>query len=103
MELPGDLIIEFDDQITQYQEEKRMPFIDTFEKIGMERGRAEASAESIETILEARFPAASSELMSEIRQVHDHEQLKKIVLAAATAASPGELRKLWANGTDSPG
>ena len=30
MELPDDLIIEFDDQIAQYQEEKRMPFIDTF-------------------------------------------------------------------------
>ena len=85
-----------------------MPFIDTFEEIGMERGlkrgmecgRADAFAESIETILEARFPAASGQLMSEIRQVHDHEQLKKIVRAAATAASPDELRKLSASGSD---
>ena len=35
--------------------------------------------------------------MSEIRQVQDYEQLKKILLAAATAVSPEEVRKLWAN------
>jgi hypothetical protein len=37
--------------------------------------------------------------MSEIRQIHDHEQLEKILDAAATVASPDELRKLWANGS----
>ena len=60
MELPGDLIIEFDDQIAKYQEEKRMPFIDTFEKIGMERGLGKG----IEAVLEVRFGDASSQLMS---------------------------------------
>ena len=71
-----------------------MPFINTFEELGMERGRLE----DIEAILEFRFPAATGQLMSEIRQIHDHEQLKKIHLAAATLPSPDELRKLWANG-----
>jgi hypothetical protein len=74
-----------------------MPFIDTFEEIGMERGRLEA----IETILKHRFPDASGQLMTEIRQVHDYEELKKILLAAATAASSEELRKSWANVPDS--
>ncbi len=85
-------------------EEKRMPFIDTFERIGMERGLRkglnQGRLEDIETILEARFPAAASELMLEIRQVRDHEQLKKIVLAAATVSTADELRKLWANGSN---
>ncbi len=97
MELPDDLIIEFDDQIAQYQEEKRMPFIDTFEKIGMERGRADAFTKGIEKLLTLRFRDATGGLMSEIRQIHDHEQLEKILDAAATVASPDELRKLWAN------
>ena len=39
MELPKDLKIEFREQVTRYEEEKRMPFINTFEEIGMERGR----------------------------------------------------------------
>ena len=70
-----------------------MPFINTFEEIGMERG----IADGIETILEHRFPDASSQLMSEIRQIRDYERLKEILLAATTVASPGELRKSWAN------
>ena len=74
-----------------------MPFINTFEEIAMER----EVAENIETILEIRFPAAASELISEIRQIHDYVELKKIHRGAITASSPDELRKLWANGLDS--
>ncbi len=76
-----------------------MPFIDTFEKIGMERGRADAFTKGIEKLLVLRFRAAAAGLMSEIRQIHDHEQLERILDAAATVASPGELRKLWASGS----
>ena len=101
MELPGDLKIEFNEQITRYQEEKRMPFIDTFEEIGMERGLGKGRLEDIETILELRFPAACNQLMSEIRQIHDHQELKKIHRTALTAASPDELRRLWADRADS--
>ena len=79
-----------------------MPFINTFEEIAMERGLSQGinqgRFEDIEAILEIRFPAATGQLMSEIRQIHDQEQLKKIHRAAATLSSPDELRKLWANG-----
>ena len=92
-----------------------MPFVSVLEEVsfgnGMERvlsqglsqGRDEAFAESIATVLEAMFPAACGQLMSEIAQVHDHEQLKKILRAAATVANPDELRKLWANVGNSGG
>jgi len=103
MELPQDLKIEFNDQITRYQEEKKMPFIDAFEEIGMEKGLSQGRLEAIETVLELRFPAATGELMSEIRHVDDLEQLKNILRAAKTAASPDEVRKVWANGADSQG
>ena len=102
MELPKDLKIEFREQVRRYEEEKHMPFINTFEELGMERGLnqglSQGRLEDIEAILEIRFPAATGRLMSEIRQIHDHEQLKKILRAAATLSSPDELRKLWANG-----
>ena len=100
MELPEDLKIEFNDQITRYQEEKKMPFIDTFEEIGMKKGMERGLAKGIETALRLRFPAVSSQLMSEIGEnVHDYVQLERILDAAATVATPDELRKLWANGT----
>ncbi len=100
MELPKDLKIEFHEQVARYEEEKKMPFINTFEEIGMERGVAKARLEDIETILELKFPAASRQLMSEVRQVQDQEELKKILRGAATVSSPEELRKLWNNGSD---
>ncbi len=106
MELPSDLKIEFREQVINYEKEKHMPFISTFEEIGFEKGMergltqglTQNRIEDIETVLEARFPDASSQLMSEIRQISDHEQLKKILGAAATVAGPEELRKLWAGG-----
>ncbi len=99
MELPRDLKIEFCEQVTQYEEEKRMPFTNTFEEVAMERGRLE----DIKTVLEARFPDASSQLMSEIPQISDLEQLTKILRAAAIVAGPDELRKLWTNGSERGG
>ena len=103
MELPRDLKIEFREQVTRYTKEKRMPFISTFEEIGMERGISKCRIEDIATILEARFPAVCSQLMSEISQVRDQEQLKNILRAAATVAGPDELRKLWASGSERGG
>lgn len=94
MELPKPLKDEFWLEVKQYQETEHMPFITTPEYYGRVEGRAEAFAESIETILEIRFPAASSQLMSEIRQIADPEQLKAILRAAASAATPDELREL---------
>ena len=36
-----------------------MPFIDTFEEIGMERGRVDAFTKGIEKLLTLRFPCAA--------------------------------------------
>jgi hypothetical protein len=61
-----------------------MPFIDMFEERGIQRGLLE----SIETILELRFPAEAGELISEIRQIRDFEELKKILQGAALLPAP---------------
>jgi hypothetical protein len=92
MELPKDFKVEFNAQITAYNKEKHMAFVSTFEEI--------AQLNAIETVLEARFPGASSQLMSEIRQVVDAQHLTKVLRAAVTVAGPDELRKQWANGSD---
>jgi hypothetical protein len=98
MELPKEMRVEFHEQVAQYEREKQMPFVNTFEEIGMERGLSEGRHEDIESILEIRFPEACSELMREVRRISDHEQLKNILRAAVSAANVAELRKLWTNG-----
>jgi hypothetical protein len=89
MELPPPLTDEFWKEVKQYEEKKHMPFITTPERYGR--------LEDIQTILEQRFPDSVAQLMPEIRlMINDAEQLKKILRAAVTVASPEELRKLWA-------
>ena len=77
-----------------------MPFITTPERYGRMEGRIEGRLESrledIEMILKMRFHDAGTQLMPEIRLIQDAEQLGKILCAAASVASPEDLRKLWA-------
>jgi hypothetical protein len=100
MELPRDLKIQFSEEVVRYQEERRMPFINTFEELALERGRAEAFTKGIEKLLRVRFRSAASQLMDEIRQIHDYAKLEKILDAAETATTPDELRRLWADGAN---
>lgn len=41
MQLPEDLQLQFRDQLEQYGQEKKMPYITSIERIGMEKGRKE--------------------------------------------------------------
>jgi hypothetical protein len=95
MELPPPLADEFWNELKQYEEKERVPFITTPERYGLVTGRLEG----IEAILELRFRDAGNQLMPEIRLISDPEQLEKILQAAKTVASPEALRDLWAGGS----
>jgi hypothetical protein len=92
MNLPKPLDKLFWEEITQYQEEKRMPFITTPERIGMEKGYLTG----IEVALEIKFGAEGLELMPEIRELQDHELLAAVLQAIRTTDSPDKLRRVWA-------
>jgi hypothetical protein len=91
MDLPQELERLFQQEIKAYQEEKRMPFITIFERVALEQGLLRG----IEACLRLKFGAEGLELMPELREIQDHELLGKILDAIETAASPGELRRLW--------
>ena len=100
MDLPEPLEIEFCEQTTQYEKEKQMPFITSFERIGMERGLSQGLSrgriEGIEGMLELRFGEPGLRLMPEIRQIKEDETLEAILHAIKTAESPEDLRRIWA-------
>jgi len=99
VELPEPQADEFWKELKQYEEKEHVPFTSTPERYGRAEGRyegqIEARIEDIATILELRFQEAGTQFMPEIRLIKDEEQLQRIFRAAATAASPEELRKLW--------
>lgn len=96
IDLPKELDTKVWNEIRQYEKEKHMPFITTPERIGMERGLAQGRLEGIELALEVKFGVAGLRLMPEIRAITDEEKLKAVIQAMRTAATPEDLRRVWA-------
>jgi hypothetical protein len=91
MDLPRELADPFWQDLQQYQEAQRMPYVSTeqlvYESRGLEQG--------IEALLEVRFGADGLKLMEEVRRIQTLDKLQAVLRAAKTAASPDELRRLW--------
>ena len=91
MELPEPLDQLFRDEIGAFQQEKRMPFLNTFERAALREGLLRG----IESCLKVKFGAEGLELLPEIRELHDHELLDKILERIETADGPDDLRRVW--------
>ena len=79
-------------EISRYEEEKRMPYISTPERIGLEKGLLEG----IELGLELKYGPEGLKLLQEIRQIEHLDVLRAVLRAIRTASTPEELRKTWA-------
>jgi hypothetical protein len=91
MELPAPLEDSFWQDMTTMQQENRMPFITTPERVGRRAGLRLG----IESLLRVRFGEAGLRLMPEIQEIYEEEKLQAILIALETAASPNEVRHLW--------
>jgi hypothetical protein len=92
MDLPPALEKLFWQELEEYQKEKSMPYMLRIERIA----RSEGMLEGIEQCLELKFGSAGLQLMPEIRQLTDVEVLRAVLQAIKSAASPEELRRVWA-------
>jgi hypothetical protein len=91
LELPQALQDGFWNEIEAYRKEKHMPFVSIAEQMGMVKGLLEG----IEAWLKVKFGADGLALMPELRQIRDHELLRKILKRIETAESPEEVRRVW--------
>jgi len=96
MELPEPLADEWWQEVQEFAKEKHMPFISTPERIGARRGLSQGLCRGIEATLKVKFGEPGLQLMPEIRQIKDNEKLEAILDAVGTAATPEELRRIWA-------
>jgi hypothetical protein len=91
MELPPALVNVFWQEMDKIQEEKRMPYVTSIERLALRRGMCRG----IESLLRVRFGDEGLQLMPEIREIHEEEKLEEILQALETAASLDEVRRLW--------
>jgi hypothetical protein len=73
-------------------EDKRMPFMTTPERLGLEKGLLRG----IEWCLKVKFGAAGLQLLPEIRTLRDESKLEAVFQAIDQAASLDEVRRVWA-------
>jgi hypothetical protein len=91
MELPPLRDEAFWEDVEKIQEERRMPFISTPERVGYVRGLRKG----IESLLKLRFGEEGLKLMTEVRALFDEKCLEATLTALETAVSLDEVRRLW--------
>jgi hypothetical protein len=97
MDLPAGLEDKLWTEVMQLEKEKQMPYIGTPERVERRWGLVEGLTRGIEVALKLRFHEDGLRLMPEIREIHDQQKLEAILDSVETAASPDDLRRIWAN------
>lgn len=110
MSLPQILEQEFWQEVIQLEEERRMPYITSVERIGIQKGIEQGIEqsrqqfkqillESIEMGLDLKFGSEGLRLLPEISLLEDVEQLRAIQTALRTVNNVEELRRIYQPGT----
>jgi hypothetical protein len=94
MVLPPPLVEVFLQDLDMIQEERRMPYVTSIERLGIRKGLCKG----IESLLKVRFGDEGLRLMPEIREIYEEEKVEAILKALETATSPDEVRRLWSPG-----
>jgi hypothetical protein len=103
LQLPKELEEELSQKLREYEEEKHMPYVTSFERIGMEKGMEKGLEQGlkrglligIESVLEIRFGRDGLNLLPEISKIEDVNLLKAINTRLKTANNLDELRHIY--------
>jgi hypothetical protein len=93
MELPPALAGLFEQEMARLEEERRMPYVTSIERLGMWK----VQLDSIEDLLRDKFGEAGLALLPEIGTLNDAEKYRAIIRAIPKANSPEDVRKVWAS------
>ena len=103
--LPEDLEQGFRDTLEQYEEEFKMPYVTSYERLAREEGRQEGREEgrqegcrqtlreSVLEILESRFGVLPSELIATVHGIDNPERLRRLRRAALAVATLDQFRE----------
>ena len=93
--LPKPKALKFRNALEQFEEDRKMPYVTSTERIareeGLIRGQLENAREAVSDILELRFGQLAAALQEKINSCADLKKLKKVLRQAVLIGSPDEL------------
>ena len=107
MALPSELETRFHEEFTRFEAEKKMRYVTSAERIGMEKGirqgmqqgmqqgMCQGLLEGLELGLELRFGAQGLRYLAEIRKIEDPDVLRAIHEGLKTVETVEELRSIY--------
>ncbi|MBD2085748.1 transposase [Trichocoleus sp. ST-U3] len=93
MVLPEELQFGFEETLSRYEEERRMPFITPIERRGIRKGIVQNSRENVIEVLETRFETVPSSIAESINNLEDSAVLKQLLKRAITISSLEEFQQ----------
>jgi hypothetical protein len=90
IQLPKELDQQFHDEMAQFEEERRMPYVTSIERLGQEK----ALVNVIGLLLGKKFGAAGKRLLPKVRGLHDIEKLNALILALDSVETIEEAKQL---------
>ncbi len=97
MALPQPLDNSFETEIKRFEEETKMPYVTSIERVGIQKAIINTCREDIIAILDIRFEIVPSILRDMINKIDDINQLKNLHRQAVTIASLAEFQQLINN------
>lgn len=98
MTLPDELQRSFEEQLTRYQEERKMPLLSRMElramQKGIEQGSLQNARESVLEVLDIRFEVVPPELIEAINEIEDTSFLKQLLRDAIAVDSLEAFQQL---------
>ena len=105
MALPQEIQQEFKIEVKRLEEDKKMPFITSFERDGIEQGLKEGSLQTsrkdISKVLEVRFSAVPDNVTATLDGIEDTTWLEQLLRRAVTVASLEAFEQVLASGKQS--
>ncbi|MBI4860506.1 MAG: hypothetical protein HY815_09615 [Candidatus Riflebacteria bacterium] len=102
MELPKDQELEFRAEIDRFEEDRKMPYVTSVERLareegerdGWEKGQKEGLREGILLALEVKFGEASHRLLAKIQAIQDVNSLQAVAHAIKSARNLDEMERV---------